>query len=346
MSRVAVVFTGGTISMVVDPVAGGNVPSLDGPAILARTPGLDAIAEVVAIDLGRTPASHFDFSRLLEIGARIRAAQAESAIDGVVVVQGTDTLEETAFLWDLVLDRSEPVVVTGAMRAASSADYDGPRNLRDAVRCAASPSLRGSGVTVVLAGTVLAADAVTKAHASALDAFQALDTGPLGVVDDAGVRLHRPRGPRRHVATSGAAEVLLVRAHVAMDGRLLDAAATLRPAGIVVEGTGAGNTDARLLEAASRAMAGGIAVVLASRCPSGSASPDYAFPGGGATWQRAGAILAGHLTGPKARVALAAGLGAGLDRAGLEALLADPPGWGPVLEMAPRAAAADAARSG
>jgi L-asparaginase len=339
MSRVAVVFTGGTISMLVDPIAGGNVPSLDGAAILARTPGLADIAEVVPIDLGRTPASHFGFPELLEIGRRIAAAQADPAIDGVVVVQGTDTIEETAFLWDLVLDRPEPVVVTGAMRSASSPAYEGPRNLRDAVRCAGSPALRGGGVVVVLAGAILAADAVTKTHASALDAFQALDTGPLGQVDDAGVRLLRPRGPRRHVVAATAAEVLLVRAHVAMDGRLLEAAAGLRPAGIVVEGTGAGNTDPRLLEAAERAMTDGIVVVLASRCPSGSASPEYAFPGGGATWQRAGAILAGHLTGPKARVALAVGIGAGLDRAALASLLADPPGWGPPLDGAPQPAA-------
>jgi L-asparaginase len=339
MSRVAVLFTGGTISMVVDPVAGGNVPSLDGAAIIERTPGLAEIAELVPIDLDRTPASHFRFPELLEIGRRIRAAQAEPMIDGVVVVQGTDVIEETAFLWDLVLDMPEPVVVTGAMRSASSPAYEGPQNLRDAVRCAASPELRDAGVVVVLAGTILAADAVTKTHASALDAFQALDTGPLGQVDDSGVVLYRPRGPRRHVSTEAAGDVLLLRAHVAMDGRLLDAAAALRPDGIVVEGTGAGNTDPRLLEAATRAMDRGITVVLATRCPSGSASPDYAFPGGGATWQRAGAILAGHLGGPKARVALALGLGAGLSREALAALLADPPGWGPVLEGAPRPAA-------
>lgn len=340
MSRVAVLFTGGTISMVVDPVAGGNVPSLDGAAILARTPGLARIAEVVPIDLGRTPASHFGFPSLLAIADRIRAAQENPATDGVVVVQGTDTIEETAFLWDLVLERPEPVVVTGAMRSASSAEYDGPRNLRDAIRCAASSELRGVGVVVVLAGAILAADAVTKTHSSALDAFQALDTGPLGWIDEAGVRVVRARGSRRHVTTERAGEVVLVGAHVAMDGRLLDAAAALQPDGIVVEGTGAGNTDARLLEAASRAMARGIVVVLASRCPSGSVSPDYAFPGGGATWQRAGAILAGHLSGPKARIALAAGIGAGLDREALGGLLADPRGWGPALDEAPRPPAA------
>jgi L-asparaginase len=328
VKRVAVVFTGGTISMTVDPIAGGNVPTLDGAAILARTPGLDAIADVVPIDLSRTPASHFTFPGLFEIAAIIRTAQEDPAIDGVVVVQGTDTIEETAFLWDLVLDRPEPVVVTGAMRISSDPGYDGPQNIRDAVRVAASPALLDQGVLVVLGGSINAADAVTKTHTSALDTFKSLDTGPVGTVGDGGLEIVRPRGARRHVTTDRATEdVVLLTAHVAMDGSLLDAAAAAKPSGIVVEATGAGNTSGALLEAATRAMARGSVVVLTSRCPSGAPSAAYAFRGGGATWVRAGALLAGHLGGPKARVALAAGLGAGLDRHGLATLVADPVGW-------------------
>jgi L-asparaginase len=137
--------------------------------------------------------------------------------------------------------------------------------------------------------------------------------------------LSRPRGARRHVATGRADEdVILITAHVAMDGRLLDAAAGGRPPGIVIEATGAGNTSAALLDSAIRAMAAGSVVALTTRCPAGAVSPAYAFRGGGATWLREGAILAGHLSGPKTRIALAAGLGAGLDRAALGALLADP----------------------
>jgi L-asparaginase len=337
VSRVAVIFTGGTISMVVDPLAGGKVPTLDGAAILARAPGIEDIAELVPIDLGRTPASHFTFPRLFEIGSEIRRSQVDPSIDGVVVVQGTDVIEETAFLWDLVLDRPEPVIVMGAMRAASDPNDDGPSNLRDAVRCAAAPELRGLGVQIVLDGTINPADAVTKTHARALDSFQCLDTGPLGRVLDGTVVLDRERGPRRHVATDRAAEgVTLITAHVAMDGSLLDAAAALRPPGIVVEATGAGNTAAPLLEAAERAMGQGIEVALTTRCPAGTASDAYAFPGGGSTWVRAGALLAGHLSGPKVRIALAAGLGAGLDHHDLGQLLADPPGWGPAIEAAPR----------
>ena len=336
MSRVAVLFTGGTISMVADAAAGGRVPTLDGAAILARAPGIEAIADLVPIDLGRTPASHFSFPKLFEIASEIRRCQGDPTIDGVVVVQGTDVIEETAFLWDLVLDGEAPVIVTGAMRAASDANDDGPENLRNAVRCAAAPELRGEGVQVVLDATINPADAVTKTHASALDTFQCLDTGPLGRLVDGRVVLDRRRGLRRTVVTDRAAEgVLLLTAHVAMDGALLDAAAALRPPGIVVEATGAGNTAGTLVEAAGRAIEQGIVVAFTSRCAAGAASTAYAFPGGGATWQRAGALLAGHLSGPKARIALALGLGAGLDRAALAELLADPPGWGPVVDAAP-----------
>jgi L-asparaginase len=329
-------FTGGTISMVVDAAAGGKVPTLDGAAILARAPGIDSIADLVVVDLGRTPASHFTFPKLFEIAGEIRRWQADPSIDGVVVVQGTDVLEETAFLWDLVLDGEAPVIVTGAMRAASDPNDDGPENLRNAVRCATSPELRGAGVQVVLDGTINPADAVTKTHSAALDTFQCLDIGPLGRVVEGRVVVERARGPRRHVATDRAVDgVALLIAHVAMDGSLVDAAAALRPPAIVVEGTGTGNTAASVVEAASRAIGQRIVVALATRCPSGAASEAYAFRGGGATWARAGALLTGHLSGPKARIAVAAGLGAGLNRDGLAALLADPPGWGPAIERAP-----------
>ena len=325
MPRVAVVFTGGTISMGFDPVAGGNVPSLDGAAILARTPGLDSIAAVVPIDRGLTPASHFSFGDVLGIGATVQSALDDPSIDGVVVVQGTDTIEETAFCWDLVLDGAKPVVVTGAMRASDEAGFDGPANLRDSVRVASAPLMRGAGVVVCLAGTIEPADDVVKMHASALDTFASPNGGSLGRVEGAEVALFRRRAGRRRVQTARAAErVHLITATVAMDGSLLDAAVAAGAEGIVVAATGAGNTDPALLAAAERAIAAGLPVAIATRCPAGRAGTAYAFPGGGATWVRAGALPVGHLCAVKARVALALGLGAGLDRDGLAALLADP----------------------
>jgi L-asparaginase len=319
------VFTGGTISMGFDPVAGGNVPALDAAAILARTPGLESISEVVTIDRGLTPASHFTFEDVLDIGRVVQGALDDPAIDGVVVVQGTDTIEETSFAWDLTIRSSKPVVVTGAMRAPHEDGFDGPANLRDAVAAAVSPSLRDAGVVVTLAGTLEPADDVTKLHTTSFTAFGSPNGGTLGRVVDGRVVLERARGPRRRlVAGQGSGRVELLTAGIGSDGSLLDAAVVAAADGIVVAATGAGNTAPGWLAAAERAMAAGVVVALASRCPAGAISTAYAFPGGGATWVRAGALRVGTLCAIKARVALALGLGAGLSREGLSALLADP----------------------
>ncbi len=326
MPRVAMVFTGGTISMGFDPVAGGNVPALDGAAILARTPGLEALADIVPMDHGLTPASHFTFEDVLEIGRVLQEALDDPSIDGVVVVQGTDTIEETSFAWDLVLRSAKPVVVTGAMRAPHEEGFDGPANLRDAVVAAVSPELREAGVVVTLAGTLEPADDVTKLHTTAFAAFGSPNGGTLGRVGDGRVVVERPREPRRQLApvpVSGA-RVHLLTAGIGSDGSLLDAAVSAGADAIVVAATGAGNTAPDLLAAAERAMAAGVVVALASRCPAGAVSTAYAFPGGGGTWVRAGALPVGALCAIKARVALALGLGAGLSREALSGLLSDP----------------------
>jgi L-asparaginase len=123
------------------------------------------------------------------------------------------------------------------------------------------------------------------------------------------------------VPDAAAAPVALLTAVVSTDGDLLRAAIDREAAGIVVEATGSGNTDPDLLLAAREAIDLGIPVVLATRCGAGTVGPYYGFPGGGRSWQDAGAIMAGTRSGPKARVALALGLGAGLDRAALERIL-------------------------
>jgi L-asparaginase len=327
MARIAVVFTGGTISMRNDPAAGGNVPVLGAAALLRTVPGLGDLADLEPIDLGLTPASHFGFAALFAVNRAVRDALARPDIDGAVIVQGTDTIEETAFFHDLLHGGTKPIVVTGAMRSASFPDYDGPANLSAAVRVAADPEVRAAdvGTVVVLDGSIDAADDVTKTHASSFDTFRSLNRGPLGRVVGDEVRLTARRGPRRRVATEGAAErVFLVTATVATDGTPIGALLAAGADGFVVATTGAGNTAPSLLAAAEAAIAEGLPVVHATRCPAGAASGGYAFPGGGATWLRAGAIPAGHLTGEKARIALSLGLGAGLDREGLAALLADP----------------------
>ena len=328
LPRVAAIFTGGTISMTVDAAAGGAVPTLPGTDLLAAVPGLAQRAEVVPIDLGRIPASHLSFADVLRIRGVIDRALEDPAIRGVVVVQGTDTLEETAFAWDLCHADARPVVVTGAMRNASDPGWDGPANLLGAVRVAAAEAARNAGVLVVLAGRVHAADAVAKRHASALDAFATREGPPLGRVGEGGVRL-RPRGPRRRLpAIPGAAAlpVPIIVAALETTGAALDAAVRDGARGVVVAATGSGNTHPDLLRAAVDARGAGVVVVLASRTGAGAVGATYAFPGGGATWVRAGIPLAGSLTPVQARVALALALGAGMGGAELAELLLGPTG--------------------
>ncbi|MDQ3870828.1 MAG: asparaginase [Chloroflexota bacterium] len=325
MTTVAVVFTGGTISMRPDPNAGGPVPTLDGAAIIARTPGLDEIAQVEAIDWGLVPASHLTFAQLLDIARTVRDVLARDEIGGAVVVQGTDNIEETAFALDLLLDTPKPVVFTGAMRSADDDGYDGPANLRDAVRCAAAPEMRGQGVLVALAGLVLPADDATKTHTDSYAAFQALNLGPLAQVDG-GVTAIRRRHRRRllpRIPDAAAEPVVLLTAVLGMDGTLVRLSRGSGARGLVIAATGVGNTQPSLLEACREQIAEGVPVVLTTRCPSGRARALYGFPGGGVSWERAGAIVAGYLGGPKARVALALGLGAGLDDAALRSLFAE-----------------------
>ncbi len=324
MSRVSLIFTGGTISMKHDDGAGGALPALDGAAIVERAAGLRGVAEIDVVDWGMVSASHLRFADLLEIHRLIEQQLARPEVSGAVVVQGTDAIEETAFAYDLLLRSDKPVVVTGAMRDASSPEYDGPRNLADAVRCAASPELTGRGVVVVLAGTILAADDVIKSNSTALDTFRPRDGEPLGSVDESGVRLAPPPPAARRslprVPDHALEDVYLVTATMGMDGTLLRALAPSRPHGVVVAATGAGNTHPDLFAAAKELMAAGTIVALTTRCPSGVVAPLYAFQGGGATWQRAGALFS-TIDGPKTRVALALGLATDLERGQLAALI-------------------------
>lgn len=324
---VAVVFTGGTIAMTVDEAAGGARPALTGAALIARDPGLDAIADLVPVEWGRVPASHLTFAQVLDIRRAIDGALDNPRVAGAVVVQGTDVLEETAFAWDLCHADARPVVVTGAMRPASDPDGDGPANLRAAVRVAADAAARDRGVLVVMAAEVHSADAVAKTHSTSLTAFRTREGQPLGRVVD-GVPLDLRAHPlrRRLPATPGAAAepIEIVIATVASDGSGIDRAVAAGARGVVVAATGSGNTHPDYLRAAVGAVDAGVAVVLASRTGGGPVGPWYAFPGGGATWQRAGIPFAGSLTPVQARIALALGLGAGLHGPELAQLLAGP----------------------
>ncbi len=308
MRVIQVVATGGTIAMRRDAAAGGNVPALGGAALVALAPELAGMAEVRVDDFARRPACHLGDADLWRVRERVREVLADSAVEGVVVTHGTDLLEETAYLLDRTLAPRVPVVVTGAMRTSDDADWDGRRNLVDAVRVA----LAGRpGVYVAFAGRVLAGMEAVKGDAFAVDAFGAPHAAAVGTVVPEGVRWERERAPHATLApTALDRRALLVAMNPGDDGALVDAAAAGAD-GLVVASFGSGNTPPGAIPAIGRALAAGKAVVLASRCAAGRVTPAYAFEGGSRKMVEMGCIPAGPRTPWQARLELAIALSAG-----------------------------------
>ena len=196
---IAMVFTGGTISMRVDAVAGGAVPALDARDILASARGIEDVAELRVEDWGRFPGPHMDVERMWALRARVLELVVEDGVDGIVITHGTDTIEETAYLIARSVVTSKPIVFTGAMRNLSELGWDGPSNLVDAVRVAAHPEARAYGVLLVMNGRAYSALDVTKAHTHVLDAFESPGLGPVAEVDDEAVIFRRALSVQRAV---------------------------------------------------------------------------------------------------------------------------------------------------
>jgi L-asparaginase len=160
---------------------GGAIPSLSGRVILAVTRGLEEVADYEVEEWGAYPGPHMTVERMWALRNRIAEHLQRPEVDGVVVTQGTDALEESAYLNARTIAPKKPIVFTGAMRTASELGWDGPSNLIDAMRVAASEESRGYGVMVTLSGRVFAGLDVTKPHAYLLDAFESRGLGPAWV---------------------------------------------------------------------------------------------------------------------------------------------------------------------
>ncbi|AGP36654.1 asparaginase [Sorangium cellulosum] len=320
MPRLHLVTTGGTIASRVDPQTGAAVPAVRAEELVAGVPALGRVAEIAVTELCLESSWNLGPDRIAEVARAARALQADPEVAGVVVTHGTDTLEETAFGLDLLLDGDTPVVLTGAMRDASTAGADGPRNLVSAARVAVAPAARGLGVLVAMNDEIHAARWVMKTHTTAFGTFASPGAGPLGAVDGEGVRVFaRPARTPQLPLASPEPRVYLVKVASGMDDLLLRALLDARARGVVIEGSGAGNVCGSWEGAIAALVQAGIPVVLSSRCPGGRVTPTYGAPGGGRRLEGLGVIAAGALSGPKARLALMFALGAGLDAAGLRA---------------------------
>lgn len=322
-AQVRVLALGGTIAMTGDG-PGGVTPTLTGELLVAAVPALAKVAEVSASTFRQMPGAHLGFADLEALAEALAADANGGKSDGFVITQGTDTIEETAFALDRLLDLKQPVIVTGAMRNPTLAGADGPANILAAVAVAASRAARGQGVLVVLNDEIHAARFVRKVHSTSPAAFASPSAGPLGWVSEghphlvAGVRKVAPLAMRSPTD----APVALIRLALGDDGRLIDAAREAGYRGLVVEGMGGGHATPAMADALERAAAA-MPVVLVSRTGAGAAlTRTYGFTGGEIDLQKRGILTAGWLDGLKARILLTLALRHGLKGDDLEAAFA------------------------
>jgi len=320
MKKILVISTGGTIEMMPGDggITTGSTSGMDS-GILESFPG----AEVTVERYSNLPSPHITPEIMADIATELRKLEISRQYDGVVVTHGTDTLEETAFMADIHLEGTLPVVFTAAMRSSCELGVDGPRNIRSAIRVACTEA-RNIGVTVVLNDEIHAAGRVTKTCTSNVSSFDSPGYGPLGFVDEDKVIYHRlpiwrlslPRAPLKLDPAVG-----LVRTAAGFGHELIDYLTREGYRGIVVEAFGRGNVHPDAAEAIERALKASVVVIITSRCYMGRVLGVYSYPGGGLDLLRRGVLSAGDMAGNKIRIMLMACLGAGMGRVEIKEML-------------------------
>jgi L-asparaginase len=305
MAALALLTTGGTIATARNPRTGDLEVALSATQVaeLVDEVGLPVSVEEVF----RLPSTEVTLRHLVLLVDTIERTAAGD-VSGIVVTHGTATMEETAFFVALSGQCKVPIVFTGAMRDASAADADGPRNMTDALNVAAAVASRGRGVLVVMDGQILNAVSATKWHANRVGAFAARHGGPEGWVGEAGILFFRPPQPPPIRFTRRCVEprVELVRTYLALEPGVIASCIDRGSKGVVVEAMGEDGIAPALKKPLLGALNNGVAVAVATRCPEGASSPRYPVA---QELARAGAAFTRTLDGLKARILLMLAIG-------------------------------------
>lgn len=306
MTRVAVIATGGTIASTA--TEGGVVATRSAANLLegAHVTGIEVESHDL-MTVGSYCMTLHDL-RCVSDAVSVLLGRVDDPVDGIVITHGTDTMEETAILLDLVHDDPRPVVLTGAQRASDALDSDGPKNLADAVLVAGSPEVQGFGALIVFAGRILPARATRKMHTSALAAFGSVSGTNIGEVFDGTVTVNAiPKRPKPLAAPTEVFDrirVDLIEMYPGADGALIKAALAAGASGIVLAGTGIGNANPQVVATTRELLTDGLAVVLSTRVPEGPVAGVYGS-GGGADLVAIGIPPASGLPATQLRILLA-----------------------------------------
>lgn len=314
MKHLLVIHTGGTISMSQDQ--SNKVVTNDINPISMHQDVINQYAQIDELNPFNVPSPHMTIQHVKQLKDIILEAVSNKYYDGFVITHGTDTLEETAFLLDLILGIEQPVVITGAMRSSNEIGSDGLYNYISAIRVASDEKARHKGVKVVFNDEIHTARNVTKTHTSNTNTFQSPNHGPLGVLTKDRVQFHHM--PYRQQALENVNDKLnvpLVKAYMGMPGDIFSFYSREGIDGMVIEALGQGNIPPSALDGIQQLVSLNIPIVLVSRSFNGIVSPTYAYDGGGYQLAQQGFIFSNGLNGPKARLKLLVALSNNLDKA-------------------------------
>ncbi|HEK6352927.1 asparaginase [Staphylococcus aureus] len=314
MKHLLVIHTGGTISMSQDQ--SNKVVTNDINPISMHQDVINQYAQIDELNPFNVPSPHMTIQHVKQLKDIILEAVTNKYYDGFVITHGTDTLEETAFLLDLILGIEQPVVITGAMRSSNEIGSDGLYNYISAIRVASDEKARHKGVMVVFNDEIHTARNVTKTHTSNTNTFQSPNHGPLGVLTKDRVQFHHM--PYRQQALENVNDKLnvpLVKAYMGMPGDIFSFYSREGIDGMVIEALGQGNIPPSALEGIQQLVSLNIPIVLVSRSFNGIVSPTYAYDGGGYQLAQQGFIFSNGSNGLKARLKLLVALSNNLDKA-------------------------------
>lgn len=308
LPNVHILATGGTIAGTATTgtnTTGYNSANLGIQTLIDAVPEITKVADVQGEQVVKISSNNMTSEVMLKLAHRVNELLARDDVDGVVITHGTNTLEETAFFLHLTVKSDKPVVVVGAMRPATAISADGPMNLLEAVQVAASPKMKGMGVTVVMNDQISSARDVTKFSTTNPATFENLDMGYLGYVVHGEPVLYR-KVIRRHTTDSEfditnvkeLPRVDIIYSHVDQDGLFFETALKHGAKGLVSVGTGNGGVSDAAFAVVQKARQDGIPVIWSSRPMKGGvvkSFPDY---------EAAGVTWGGNLNPQKCRILL------------------------------------------
>ncbi len=285
-------------------------PAKNGKEFLSSVPEIERLAQTEWIEFSNIDSSDMTPELMFRLARLVTSHISRKEIDGIIITHGTDTLEETAYMIDLLVEHCKPVVLTAAMRSFDEVGTDAPTNLLAAVKTAASNVCPDAGTLVVMNEEIHAAREVRKTYTSNVATFESPGYGLLGIVDEDRVIIFRKSLIREAIpAERIEPDVQLFKMTAGDDGRLVGYAVDNQVKGIVIEGLGRGNIPSSATEQVLRAIHQNIPVVITSRCFKGRVLGIYGGTGGGKKLHEAGIIYGGDLSGQKARIKLMVTLG-------------------------------------